>query len=289
MSGSPLSVPEGSSATYTLALGAQPSSEVTITVTKAAGGDGDLALSGSSALTFTGSNWDTAQTVTVSAAEDDGDSANGSATFQHGATSSDSRYNGASVTISNLVATKVDNDTPGVTVTDSPLTVNEGSTNTNTLVLHAEPSSEVTITVTKAAGGDGDLALSGSSALTFTTANWDTAQTVTVSAAEDDDTAAGSATFQHGANSSDARYTSSLTIDDLVANEVENDTPGVTVTGSPLNMNEGSSNTYTVELDAQPSSEVTITVTKATGGDENLTLSGSPLTFSGSNWVRPRP
>ena len=285
VTGSPLNVNEGSTNTYTLVLTAKPNQDAAITITKKSGGDGDLNPTDSTPLTFTSANWDTAQTVTVSAAEDNADSATGSATFEHSASSVDSRYNLSAVTISDLVAKEVDNDTPGVTVTGSPLNVNEGSTATYTVVLDAQPSSEVTITVTKKSGGDADLTLSGSSALTFTGTTWDTAQTVTVSAAEDNgDLANGSATFQHGAGSGDTRYHGKA-IDNLVANEVENDTPGVTVTDSPLNVNEGSTATYTLVLEAQPNSNVTITITKASGGDSDLTLSGSSaLTFTGTTW-----
>ena len=221
----------------------------------------------------------------MSAAEDDGDSANGSATFTHSASSGDSRYDGGSVTISELVANEVDNDTAGVTVTGSPLAVNEASSNTYTLVLTAPPSSNVTVTASRKTGGDTDLSVSGSP-LTFTDTNWNTAQTLTVSAAEDDgDSANGSATFEHSASSGDSRYDGgSVTISELVANEVDNDTPGVTVTGSPLAVNEGSSNTYTLVLTAPPSSNVTVTASRKTGGDTDLTLSGSPLTFTDTNW-----
>ena len=106
---SPLSVNEGSSNTYTLVLTTQPSSNVTVTAARKTGGDTDLSISGSP-LTFTNANWNTAQTLTVSAAEDDADSANGSATFEHSASSGDSNYNGSSFTISDLVANEVDND-----------------------------------------------------------------------------------------------------------------------------------------------------------------------------------
>ena len=224
---SPLSVNEGGSATYTLKLTTQPSSNVTVTVARTSGGDTDLSLSGSP-LTFTTTNWNTAQTLTVSAAED-ADTATGSATFTHSASSGDTNYNGSSATIIDLVANEVDNDTPGVTVTGSRwqphrLRVNEGSSNTYTLVLTSQPSSNVTVTAARTSGGDADLSLSGSP-LTFTNANWDTAQTLTVSAAEDNDDALnGIATFQHSASSGDSRYNgSSLTISDLVANEADND------------------------------------------------------------------
>ena len=282
VTGSPLAVNEGSSNTYTLVLGAQPTSNVTVTVAGKAGGDDDLLLSGSP-LTFTDANWNTAQTLTVSAAED-ADTTNGSATYEHSASSGDNRYDGASITISELVDNEVDNDMPGVTVSDSPLAVNEGNSNTYTLVLTTQPSSNVTVTATRKTGGDTDLSLSGSP-LTFTNGNWNTAQTLTVSAAEDADTSAGSATFQHSASSGDTNYDgNNVTISELVANEVDNDMPGVTVSGSPLAVNEGSSNTYTLVLTAQPSSNVTVTAARKTGGDTDLSLSGSPLTFTNTNW-----
>ena len=273
---------ESSSNTYTLVLDAQPSSNVTVTAARKTGGDSDLSISGSP-LTFTNTNWDTAQTLTVSAAED-GDASSGSTTFEHSASSGDSSYDGASVTISELVANEVDNDTPGVTVTGSLLGVNEGSSNTYTLVLNAQPSSNVTVTAARKDDGDSDLSISGSP-LTFTNSNWNTAQTLTVSAAEDGDASNGSATFEHSASSGDSSYDgASVTISELVANEVENDTPGVTVTGSPLDVNESSSNTYTLVLDAQPSSNVTVTAARTSGGDTDLSISGSPLTFSNGNW-----
>ena len=70
---------EGGSNTYTVALNAQPASDVVIAVTSNNSDvtvDTDAATSGSqNTLTFTPSNWSTAQTVTV-AADQDADAAN---------------------------------------------------------------------------------------------------------------------------------------------------------------------------------------------------------------------
>ena len=101
-----------------------------------------------------------------------------------------------------------------------------------------------------------------------------------MSAAEDGDTSSGSATFEHSASSGDSSYDgASVTISELVANEVENDTAGVTVTGSALDVTEGSSATYTLVLTSQPSSSVTVTADRKDDGDSDLSISGSPLTF----------
>ncbi|GAA3192591.1 glycoside hydrolase family 6 protein [Actinocorallia longicatena] len=64
-----LTVPEGGTASYAVKLQSQPSANVTVT-TSAGTGDGDLTLGGGSSLTFTPANWNTAQNVTVAAAQD---------------------------------------------------------------------------------------------------------------------------------------------------------------------------------------------------------------------------
>ena len=102
-----LTVPEGSNAKYTVALDARPSADVTIAVSFASGSDEDITVDNTS-LTFTPDNWDAAQEITVSAAEDD-DALNGVATIEHSA--SGGGYGG--VTVSLVTATEEDNDTAG--------------------------------------------------------------------------------------------------------------------------------------------------------------------------------
>ena len=56
---------------------------------------------------------------------------------------------------------------------------------------------------------------------------------------------------------------------------------GVTVTPTALTVVEGASATYTVKLNAAPSGNVTVTVSGATG---DVTVSGSPMTFTAQNY-----
>ena len=63
----------------------------------------------------------------------------------------------------------------------------------------------------------------------------------------------------------------------------DNDARGVTVSPTALNVPEGESGTYEVELTSQPTAEVTVTVTGATG---DVRVTGSPLRFMPSNWNR---
>ena len=208
-----LTVPEGSSAKYTVVLDAQPSANVTISLSFAAGSDADITVN-TPPLTFTTGNWNTAQEVTVSAAQDD-DALNGSATIEHAA--SGGGY--GSVSVSSVVATEADNDTAGVTVTPTTLSVPEGSNAKYTVVLDTQPSADVTISLSFAAGSDADITVN-TPPLTFTTGNWNTAQEVTVSAAQDDDALNGSATIEHAA--SGGGY-GGVTISSVTATEEDND------------------------------------------------------------------
>ena len=73
---------------------------------------------------------------------------------------------------------------PYVVVEDNTLTVHEDGDVTYTVKLSAQPSDTVTVDITYALSSDLTVA---PASLTFTTSNWDTAQSVTVSAAEDAD------------------------------------------------------------------------------------------------------
>ena len=67
----------------------------------------------------------------------------------------------------------------------NPLVINEGGSNTYTMVLGGQPTGNVVI----AMSSDNADVTTQPASLTFTTANWQTAQTVTVRAAEDADEA----------------------------------------------------------------------------------------------------
>ena len=101
-------------------------------------------------MTFTTTNWGTAQAVTVKAGQDD-DAANYTATLTHTASG------GGYVSISaGLTVTVTDDDTAGVVLSETGLTVTEGDAagSSYTVKLATEPSGEVTVTVSGHAGTD---------------------------------------------------------------------------------------------------------------------------------------
>ena len=264
---SPLAVPEGASGSYTVALATQPTGAVTVAVGGTTGTDLSVA---ETRLTFSTTSWATAQTVTVSAGEDD-DAVQDRATLTHRATGAD--YGTVS---RDLPVTVTENDTPALVLTPSPLTVPEGGNSTYTVKLATQPTAAVTVAV----GGTTDTDLSvDESRLTFSTANWSTAQTVTVSADEDDDAVQDRATLTHRATGADYGTVSR----DLPVTVTDDDTAGLVLSKASLGVTEGASGSYTVKLATQPTAQVTVAV----GGmaDADLSVAEAKLTFSTTNWA----
>ncbi len=263
---SPLSVSvnEGGSASLTVRLSNQPSGNVVVNLQRASG-DTDLSLSGASSLTFTPANWNVNQTVSLSAAEDV-DLANGAAIFD---------VSSAGVATVSVTATEIDNDVQTLVVSPLSVSVNEGGSASFTVRLSSQPSGNVMVNL-QHASGDTDLSLSGASSLTFTPANWNVNQTVSLSAAEDVDVVSGSAIFDV---SSAGLATVSVT-----ATEIDNDVQTLVVSPLSVSVNEGGSASLTVRLSNQPSGNVVVNLQRASG-DTDLSLSGaSSLTFTPANW-----
>ena len=177
------------------------------------------------------------------------------------------------------VETPVEAPTPvaGVTLSSSALTVEEGGSGNYTVVLDTRPTEEVIVTI---GGAAGDVTATPAS-LTFTRANYSTAQTVTVTAAEDDDAVTDTAvTLTHSA--SGGEY-GAVNIDAVTVSISEDDEAGVTLSVSTLTVEEGGSGNYTVVLDSQPvGGEVTVTPGRA--GSSALTIMPSALRFTAANW-----
>ena len=104
------------------------------------------------------------------------------------------------LTVTGTTIVIVDNDDRGVTASLAVMTVDEGGTNTYTVVLDTQPTGEVTVRPT--VSGDSDVSVRPP-AVTFSTGSWSTAQTFTVSAAHDEDAAHDSASISHRASGAD--------------------------------------------------------------------------------------
>ena len=137
-------------------------------------------------LTFTAANWNTPQTVTATGINDsvDDESQITAVTLSIVDGNSDDDFD--NVADQAVSVTTTDNDTAGFTVIESggSTGVNEdGETDSFTVVLNSEPISDVVIAISS---DDTDESTVSPGSLTFTSANWDSPQTVIVTGADDD-------------------------------------------------------------------------------------------------------
>ena len=281
-----VTVPEGGSATYAVSLSNQPDAAVTVTITDS--GDDDISVSPAS-LTFNATNWNTAQTVTVSAAED-GDDLSGSRTITHSASDTGGFDDAADVVVT---ASEGDNDARGFIVAPEPgsVSMDEGGTHSYTVKLGTEPTADVTVAIARAAGGDSDITVAPAS-LTFTSADYSTAQTVTISAAEDNsDYADDTATITHSVTTTDSIYTEQ-TIGDIAVTAQDNDATLI-LSADTVTVREYNNATYTLRLTHQPTDEVVVTIAEGTGTNDDTSIrvsspSNKTLTFNSTNWDTPQ-
>ena len=238
-------------------------------------------------LTFTSANWNVPQVVTVTGVNDlvvDGNVVYTIVTAA--ATSTDPNYNG--VNASDVTVTNTDNDTAGITVTPtSGLTTTEaGGTATFTVVLTSQPTADVTIGLSSSNTAEGTV---GPASLTFTSANWNVPQTVTVTGV-DDLVVDGNVAYTivtAAATSADSHY-NGLNASDVAVTNTDNDTAGITVTPtSGLTTTEaGGTATFTVVLTSQPTANVTIGLSSSDTTEG--TVGPASLTFTSGNWNVPQ-
>ncbi len=306
LSSNTLAVNEGAMDTYSFVLDKQPRNDVTITPTVPS--NSNVTVSPTS-LTFTSSNWNVAQEFTVTAAED-ANSTNETVTITHAVTEPDFfgsyllddglTYHAIEASDEfdfDLVVTINDNDI--ITLNKSSLTVAEGGTGDYTVVLAQQPTATVTVTLTLSSGIGVTTMPSGT--LTFTTTDWNTAQTVTVTGTQDADGFNNTGTITHtvsgGGLNGSARLDTTVTDDEEVGivlagsamRNTADDAYEMTVTEGTSS---GSSNQYTVKLASQPhpsSTDVTVDIT-ASGSltvkkmGETTGSAMATLTFTGTNW-----
>ena len=177
-----------------------------------------------------------------------------------------------------------DNDTRGVTVRPTSLRIDEGATGEYTVVLGSEPTGDVTVKI-DAPTNNTDITVDSPS-LTFTSSNWSSPQTVTVTAVQESDP------------TDDADYTGSIThtvsggdyagvrAGSVSVTVLDDEDPQVRVefdraTGTVEEEEGGNGITFTVRLSKDPEREVTIPirVTHHDGASRaDYTLDGVPAT-----------
>jgi len=260
LSPSTLHVTEGGTATLNVSLTAQPASNLTVTL---ASSDATAVTLGTTSLTFTTTNWATAQPVTVTGVED-ADAAQEAVTIT--ATSG--------ALTRTATATTIENDALTVVTSTGALTLTEGGTGTFTVRLGAQPAAAVSVAVQSS---DTGIATISPATLTFDAATWNTPQTVTVGGTEDQNLAANVATISlTSAGAGNASVTATVN---------DNDTQAIQVSATTVSVIEGQSTTFTARLAYQPAATGTVNVSPAT---TPVTVAPASLSFTTTPWNQPQ-
>jgi|GEM_PF-788950 len=262
---------------YSVKLGTQPNSSVVVNVSTTSS---DLTLNTTS-LTFTTSNWSTAQYVSVTTPEDaDAVSETNQPVIFSVGSSSDSHFTSLSYT---QYVNITDNDTANIVISKNTATLLENSgTDQFTVYLSAQPSSNVILNVSSSSTSE--VAISDSS-LIFTSSDYSTPQTVTITGVDDNYDRNDTATITVATvdASSDSTFaglsqsiTSTLTDDDIAS-------VSVSVVDN-LTGEDGDTGSFQITLGAQPTSDVVIALSSS-NTDEG-TVSNS-ITITSANWNTP--
>ena len=195
---SPTSIAEsGGTATVRAVLSRASSSATTVTVT---GVPGFYTPGSDATIVIPAGATTSTDTATVEAVDDavyqgaGGRQATVTATVANDRAAAD----GETMTVTGAALTLTDDDEKGLVLDPEEVTAAEGGTAGYTVALSSEPTGNVSVSVTS---DNADVTVSSPSLpLTFTTSNWNEAQTVTVTAAVDGDDFADTATVSHSAS-----------------------------------------------------------------------------------------
>ena len=272
LSESSFNVNEVCDETYTIQLDTEPSADVTVTI----GDPANTAVTAEpTTLTFTPGDWDIPQTVTVSCAEDD-NAVNEESIVTHRIRGGD--YEGVSAP--DVTFTVTDNDEAGLTLSESVLPIDEGGTATYTIQLDSEPTAKVKVTMVDPANA---AVKAKPATLTFTPAKWDVPQTVTVTGVEDDNAVNEVSIVTHTVSGGDYE---GIFAPDVAFNVTDNDEAGLTLSVSSFDVNEVCRETYTIQLDTEPTADVTVTIVDP--ANTAVTADPATLTYTPDDWDDPQ-
>jgi predicted transcriptional regulator len=228
-------------------------------------------------LTFTSGNWNDAQTVTVTGVDDsvaDGNQTT-AVTVAVVDASSDNAFD--ALADQTVTVTTSDNDSPGISTTESDGstgTTETGGTDSFTVVLNTQPASDVVLSVTSSDTGEVTVA---PATVTFTSGNWNSAQTITVTGVADsvfDGTQNATVTLSVVDASSDDGYDPVVDVTISVTN-TDNDAPVVTTTtttAAPTTTTAPPAGTLTLSAVASGTSAALDWAPSATEGLTSFTL-----------------
>nr|WP_321405449.1 Ig-like domain-containing protein [uncultured Carboxylicivirga sp.] len=271
-----MTVSEGSENSFTIVLSAQPANDVILNIES---NDTNAATISSATITFNADNWNIAQSISITGVEDD-DLNNESATITISvAAGSDANF--VDLTDQTVAITINDNDIANFILTPTSLQINEGNSESFTIVLTAQPSSPITINIQS---NNTDAATVSSASITFNSNNWNTEQSITINSIIDansiDESVIITASINTATSDPDFASVSNKTLDVTI---IDNDIADFIISANPIAIDEGAQGNFTVVLTAQPINPVIINLTNNNTGLIAVDPTSS-ITFNSTNW-----
>ena len=265
---------EAQSADYTVKLQVLPPQGESIVVSVVSA-DLTVAVVNPPSLTFTSEDWNTAQTVSVTTVDDKMVNVpDRTVEITHAATGAG--YD--EITLGSLVVTATDDDTRGMTVSQSSRVLEEGGSATYTVALTSAPTGNVTVHMTSSSTDV--VTVTGS--LNFTPTSWEVAQTVTLRGTQNTNSVPTGATATIGHVVTGGDYEGVIGRN-VAVRVLDDDSKAVTVSETALTVAENSGEgTYTVVLGSRPTGNVTVSVVSST--QSAVTVSSTSLVFTTDNW-----
>ena len=270
----------GGTDTFTVVLDTQPTANVVIGVSSSDMGEGTVSPT---TLTFTASDWDQPQPVTVTGVDDSDDDGTVSYTIELAAPTSSADTNYSVVDPADVSVSNADDDgdiESTVTITAGG-GVTEGGDVTFTVAAAPAPTSDLTVSVNVVDSGVFTLS-SATGARTVTINSGVSRATLTVSTVADridemDGTITATLTPDTGYRVGMPSSADVVVMDDDVAGVTVTPTSGLTTTEAGAG-----TATFTVVLDSEPTASVVIGVSSS-NEDEGM-VSTDTLTFTNTDW-----
>lgn len=253
-----INLTESATTSFAISLNSAPNSDVTMTATS---NNTNIATVLPTSLNFTPSNWNSAQNITLTAVEDDN------------IENEDTTITVVSPGLPTLTLTVhiTDNDSLALHTNVNAVTLNENANNTFTISLSAQPSASVVVNINSS---NTNAAIVTPSSLIFTSANWNTPQSVTISGVDDvnvtDD------------DVSVAVQSSGLTSLNVNTHVIDDDILSIVSDLTTINVNEGATSSLGIKLNAQPPANTTVAL--MTNDNTAATVTPASLVFTPTNW-----
>ncbi len=272
----------GATASLTMVLTSKPTADVLIPLSSSDTTEGAVSVS---SITFTPTNWDIAQTITISGVDDavqDGDISYQLVVGE--VLSADLDYNKLNAADITLINT--DDDSANIIITTIQATSTETGTPANlAIVLASEPTADVTIPLSTTDTTEG-IVLAPS--ITFTPANWNVQQMIVVNgvndAVQDGDI---SYKLVIGASiSTDSNY-NNIDNTDITLINADDDTADIALSVMTGTTSEaGTTASFTMVLTAEPTADVLIPVSSSNITEGTLSISS--VIFTINDWNTPQ-